>query len=116
VNLPDLLDRGVVGIGGCGHVGLRFALAFADRGAGVPICDLSGIAVVLVNPGRMPFTEVGADDLLDAGLLVESADAAIVGTADLLVVTGTPVDEHLNPDLDKAAAEIWDVLGHGVRI
>jgi UDP-N-acetyl-D-mannosaminuronic acid dehydrogenase len=55
VNLPDLIDRDVVVIGGCGHVGLPLALAFADRGARVAIYDLSESAVALVNSGRMPF-------------------------------------------------------------
>jgi UDP-N-acetyl-D-mannosaminuronic acid dehydrogenase len=103
VNVPDLLDRDVVVIGGCGHVGLPLALAFADRGARVAIYDLSEAAVALVNSGQMPFAEAGAAEVLrrvlDAGLLVASADPAIVGTAEhVVVVIGTPVDEHLNPD------------------
>ena len=103
VNLPDLLDRDVVVIGGCGHVGLPLALAFADRGARVVIYDLSEAAVALVNSGRMPFAEAGAEEVLQralgAGRLVASADPAVVGTAEhVVVVIGTPVDEHLNPD------------------
>ena len=44
-NLPDQVDRDVVVIGGCGHVGLPLALAFADRGARVAIYDVSESAV-----------------------------------------------------------------------
>jgi UDP-N-acetyl-D-mannosaminuronic acid dehydrogenase len=103
VNLPDLIDRDVVVIGGCGHVGLPLALAFADRGARVAIYDLSESAVALVNSGRMPFAEPGAPEVLrrvlDAGLLEASTDPAVVGTAEhVVVVIGTPVDEHLNPN------------------
>ena len=103
MNLPDLVDRDVVVIGGCGHVGLPLALAFADRGAKVAIYDLSEAAVALVNSGRMPFAEPGAEEALGqalgAGRLVASADPAIVGTAEhVVVVIGTPVDEHLNPN------------------
>jgi UDP-N-acetyl-D-mannosaminuronic acid dehydrogenase len=37
--------------------------------------------------------------VLADGLLTASTDAAVVATADhVLVVIGTPVDEHLNPD------------------
>jgi len=102
-NLPDEADRDVVVIGGCGHVGLPLALAFADRGAKVAIYDLSETAVAMVNSGRMPFAEPGAGEVLDrvlkAGRLEVSADPAIVGTAEhVVVVIGTPVDEHLNPD------------------
>jgi UDP-N-acetyl-D-mannosaminuronic acid dehydrogenase len=101
--VPDLPDRDVVVIGGCGHVGLPLALAFADRGARVAIYDVSETAVAMVNAGRMPFAEPGAEEVLArvlaAGRLEASVDPAIVGSAEhVVVVIGTPVDEHLNPD------------------
>jgi UDP-N-acetyl-D-mannosaminuronic acid dehydrogenase len=96
-------ERDVVVIGGCGHVGLPLALAFADRGARVGIYDVSQAAVDMVNGGQMPFAEPGADEVLkrvlSAGRLEASAEPAIVATADnVVVVIGTPVDEHLNPN------------------
>jgi UDP-N-acetyl-D-mannosaminuronic acid dehydrogenase len=96
-------DRQVVVIGGCGHVGLPLAIAFADRGARVGIYDVSQSAVQTVNAGRMPFAEPGAEEVLQrvlaAGRLEASTDPAIVSTAEhVVVVIGTPVDEHLNPD------------------
>jgi len=96
-------ERDVVVIGGCGHVGLPLALAFADRGARVGIYDVSQAAVDMVNGGQMPFAEPGADEVLKrvlaAGRLEASAEPAIVATADnVVVVIGTPVDEHLNPN------------------
>ena len=96
-------DRQVVVIGGCGHVGLPLAIAFADRGARVGIYDVSESAVQTVNAGRMPFAEPGAEEVLQrvlaAGLLEASTDPALVSTAEhVVVVIGTPVDEHLNPD------------------
>ena len=48
-SLPDQVNRDVVVIGGCGHVGLPLALAFADRGARVGIYDVSEAAVATVN-------------------------------------------------------------------
>ena len=101
-SLPDQVRRDVVVIGGCGHVGLPLALAFADRGAQVGIYDVSEAAVASVNGGQLPFAEPGADEVLHrvlgAGRLVASADPAIVATAEnVVVVIGTPVDEHLNP-------------------
>jgi len=98
-----LVDRDVVVIGGCGHVGLPLALAFADRGANVAIYDVSESAVANVNGGKMPFAEPGADEVLKKVLeqksLQASTDPAIVGSAEhVVVVIGTPVDEHLNPD------------------
>src|ERR1700691_3297861 len=102
-NLPEQFDKDVVVIGGCGHVGLPLAIAFADRGAPVGIYDVSQAAVDTVNAGRMPFAEAGAEEVLrrvlGAGRLEASADPAIVATAqNVVVVIGTPVDEHLNPN------------------
>ena len=90
-------------IGGCGHVGLPLAIAFADRGAQVGIYHVSKAAVAQVNSGQMPFAEPGAEAALTralaAGRLEATSDPAIVASAEhLLVVIGTPVDEHLNPD------------------
>src|ERR1700739_3490823 len=99
----DQFDRQVVVIGGCGHVGLPLAIAFADRGARVAIYDVSESAVETVNAGRMPFAEPGAQEVLQRvradGRLEASTDPAIVSTAEhVVVVIGTPVDEHLNPN------------------
>lgn len=96
-------ERDVAVIGGCGHVGLPLAVAFADRGARVAIYDVSEPAVESVNAGRLPFDEPGAAPLFEravaSGRLRASTDAAVVGTAEyVIVVIGTPVDEHLNPN------------------
>jgi UDP-N-acetyl-D-mannosaminuronic acid dehydrogenase len=99
----DGFELDLVVIGGCGHVGLPLAIAFADRGARVGIYDVSAAAVEAVNAGRMPFAEPGAARLLRrasrANRLKASADPAIVASAEhVIVVIGTPVDDHLNPD------------------
>jgi len=105
--IPDsevsCFERDVMVIGGCGHIGLPLAIAFADLGARVGIYDASDVAVGKVNAAQMPFDEPGAADVLKrvvaAGRLKASAGPGIVATAEhLIVVIGTPVDEHLNPD------------------
>jgi UDP-N-acetyl-D-mannosaminuronic acid dehydrogenase len=103
-------------IGGCGHVGLPLAIALATRGARVGIYDVSETAVETVNAGRLPFAEPGAAEPLRAvraaGQLEASADPAIVASAEhVIVVIGTPVDEHLNPD----QAAIPNALGGCAR-
>ena len=95
-------DNDVVVIGGCGHVGLPLAIAFAERGARVSIYDLSESAVERVNAARLPFDEPGAEAVLERvvaqGRLRASTDPAVVSSAEhVVVVIGTPVDEHLNP-------------------
>jgi UDP-N-acetyl-D-mannosaminuronic acid dehydrogenase len=95
--------RDVAVVGGCGHVGLPLAIALAQAGATVSVYDVSEAAVATVNAGRLPFAEPGAADVLSQvcadGRLVASTDPAVVGEAEtVIVVIGTPVDEHLNPD------------------
>jgi UDP-N-acetyl-D-mannosaminuronic acid dehydrogenase len=101
--MADQFSHEVVVIGGCGHVGLPLAIAFADRGASVAIYDVSAEAVASVNAARLPFDEPGAAPVLErvvaAGRLSATTDPAVVGDAEhVIVVIGTPVDEHLNPD------------------
>jgi UDP-N-acetyl-D-mannosaminuronic acid dehydrogenase len=101
---PGPFARDVVIIGGCGRVGLPLGVAFASRGLAVTLYDINGAAVDVVNSGRLPFTEEGADELLATavreGRLVASTDPASVRTAEhIVVVVGTPVDEHLNPNI-----------------
>jgi UDP-N-acetyl-D-mannosaminuronic acid dehydrogenase len=112
-----LVDRDVVVIGGCGHVGLPLALAFADRGANVAIYDVSETAVAAVNGGKMPFAEPGADEVLQRvlsqGRLHADTDPAIVGSAEhVVVVIGTPVDEHLNPDQNAIPKALGGCSGY----
>jgi len=93
----------VVVIGGGGHVGLPLAIALADRGATTVVYDVSQAAVDTIMGGTLPFAEPGAEPMLrkalDAGMLTATTDPASVATArNVIVVIGTPVDEHLNPD------------------
>jgi UDP-N-acetyl-D-mannosaminuronic acid dehydrogenase len=99
----ESFSHDVVVIGGCGHVGLPLAIALADRGASVLVYDVSETAVDLVNDAVLPFDEPGAQDKLKAAVASESlrasTDPSVVAQAEnVVVVIGTPVDEHLNPD------------------
>lgn len=93
----------VVVVGGCGHVGLPLGIAFADRGLRTAVYDINAVSVATVNAGTMPFEEPGAPEVLTRvlaeGRLRASADPAVISEAEhVVVVIGTPVDEHLNPD------------------
>lgn len=101
----------VVIVGGCGRVGLPLGLAFASCGLSVVLFDVNQAAVDLVNAGVMPFAEEGADAVLasvvTAGRLRASTAAPVVADAEfVVVVVGTPVDEHLNPDLGVVPAAL----------
>jgi UDP-N-acetyl-D-mannosaminuronic acid dehydrogenase len=96
-------DFDVVVVGGGGHVGLPLAIAFADRGLRVGIYDLNELAVKTILSGELPFREDGATEVLQrvlaAGRLEATVDPSVVSRGEhVVVVIGTPVDEHLNPD------------------
>jgi UDP-N-acetyl-D-mannosaminuronic acid dehydrogenase len=98
-------------VGGCGRAGLPLGVALASRGLSVRLYDINPAAVAVVNSGRMPFTEPGAAEPLraavSAGRLSATTDPASAGSADVLVVVvGTPVDRHLNPDLGAVPAAL----------
>jgi len=109
-------ESDVVVVGGCGHVGLPLGLAFADRGLRVALFDLNADAVDLVQRGVMPFAEAGADDVLRRVVgtrLTATTDPSVVSTAEnVLVVIGTPVDEHLNPDPNEVTRAVADLGPH----
>jgi len=96
-------ENDVVVVGGGGHVGLPLAIALASRGKRTTVYDVSQHAVDRIQRAQMPFVEPGADEILKdvvaSGMLTASIDPAVVASAEnVIVVIGTPVDEHLNPD------------------
>src|SRR5687768_9631714 len=95
-------DLDVVVVGGGGHVGLPLGVSFADTGLRVALYDINSTVVELINKGEMPFQERGAPDVLrkalDAGLLQATDDPSVIARSEhVVVVIGTPIDEHLNP-------------------
>ncbi len=101
-------------VGGCGHVGLPLGIAFADRGLTVRLYDLNADACDTVNRAELPFAEPGAAEILSeviaAGRLSATTDVSSVARADhVVVVIGTPIDEHHNPDLNAVQAAIEEI-------
>ncbi len=93
----------VVVVGGCGHVGLPLGIGFADRGLKTAVYDINSASVAMVNRAELPFDEPGAAPIIErviaSGMLRASDDPAVISEAEhVIVVIGTPVDEHLNPD------------------
>jgi UDP-N-acetyl-D-mannosaminuronic acid dehydrogenase len=92
-------------IGGCGHVGLPLGVKLARAGASVRLIDTNAEAVERVNAGHFPFLEEHGAEELRAALAMDleaTTSAAACAEATVLVfVTGTPIDEHLNPKLSE---------------
>lgn len=88
-------------IGGAGHVGLPLSVALAGKGKRVVIYDINEQALAGISAGKMPFMETGCEPLLQRTInktLFTSSDETSVGEAKfVIVIIGTPVDEHLNP-------------------
>ena len=117
-------EKDVVVIGGCGHVGLPLAIMFASKSLKVVAFDTNNQVVATVNSGSMPFDEPGADDVLKQVLATKSftasSDRQFVSLAEhVVVVIGTPVDEHLNPDpeaVPNVVMSLLDVLKDGQHL
>jgi len=97
-------------IGGCGHVGLPLATAFASRKVSTVIYDINSKAVDLVKRGKVPFKEEGIEAPLKKSLnktLFVSPDPNVISRSKfIIIVIGTPVDEFLNPEINQ----IFDCL------
>ncbi len=84
-------------------MGLPLSIALADQGLRVVIQDINEGAIAPINNGKMPFLDRGADTALARVIhknLSTTTDPTVVADAHIIIVViGTPVDEHLNPEL-----------------
>jgi len=119
--MAEAFSSDVVVMGGAGHVGLPLGIALAKSGLRTVLYDINESSVAKVSAGIMPFLERNADpvlrEVLDSGLLTAVSDPATIASAEIMVVVvGTPVDEHLNPDpwaVRRAISEVIDHLRDG---
>lgn len=88
-------------VGGLGRAGLPLGISLAAAGKKVVLHDINQEAMSTVAAGKMPFMEQGADEVLKKVLgraLFLSGDQKVIGeSVFVILVIGTPVDEHLNP-------------------
>jgi UDP-N-acetyl-D-mannosaminuronic acid dehydrogenase len=110
-------DLDVVVMGGGGHVGLPLAVALASSGLDVAVFDTDPAAVAAVSEARLPFQEAGAQPLLEKvvadGRLTATTEAAVISRAGtVVVVIGTPVDEHLNPNPHEVGNALSETIEH----
>ena len=107
-------------MGGAGHVGLPLALMFADSNLKTVVYDLNAPKLAQIQDGVMPFAEEGGQEMLgrvlaNGNLTLSTSPASMSECRFVVVVIGTPVDEHLNPNftviqdfLDSSLAYLQD--------
>lgn len=83
----------------------------------VAIFDISAPAVSSILEGKIPFDEPGAEPVLQqalaSGRLLATTDAAVLkDAATVVVVVGTPIDKHLNPEALDVPREIAKFAGN----
>lgn len=113
------IDIGIVG--GGGHVGLPLAMIFADVGYRTHIFDINAQTVEKINAGIMPFAEEEGPETLarvtkSKLLTASSTPEGLEKCQFLIMIVGTPIDEHLNPNLQaihKAIAGCEKYLRNG---
>jgi UDP-N-acetyl-D-mannosaminuronic acid dehydrogenase len=103
----------IVVVGGCGHVGLPLSVALSNKNNNVVAYDISKSAVDCVNSGKAPFWEPGLDSALtaalDKGFKAELNSNSIRSADAVIVIVGTPIDVHLNPDPNAVVKAVEDI-------
>ncbi len=88
-------------VGGGGHIGLPLCLAFAHAGKKVIALDVHQPTIEKIQAKQMPFFEEGAQEILNAqygkNFWITSDKESMRQSTFIIIVIGTPVDEHLNP-------------------
>jgi UDP-N-acetyl-D-mannosaminuronic acid dehydrogenase len=96
-----VFDQDICVIGGCGRAGLPIALALADKGKKVVVYDLDVARVEQVKKGISPFREEGCGEILERVVnknLIATNDTSFISKSKfIIVIIGTPIEEHLNP-------------------
>jgi len=108
-------------VGGGGHVGLPLSLLLVDSGFEVVIIDTDAAKIEKLKRAEFPFLEEGGPALLRkhaaSPALCFSTKPDPIRECDVIILTvGTPVDEHLNPQLSSVYAVIDQIrpfLHHG---
>ena len=101
-------------IGGCGHVGLPLSAVLSNSGFKVFAYDINLKSVNLVNQKKAPFWEPGLDELISSNSgknLIATDDPHVIAESEIVIlIVGTPLDVHLNPDPNAVITAVKDVV------
>ena len=110
-------SKDVCVVGGAGHVGLPLAMTFADSNLKTVIYDIDAAKLEQIQKGVMPFAEEGGREMLErvlaGGRLSFTTEPAPISQCQFVVIiVGTPVDEHLNPSFTVIYRVLDSCLAH----
>ncbi|MBI5223430.1 nucleotide sugar dehydrogenase [Candidatus Micrarchaeota archaeon] len=101
---------------GIGRVGLPLAIYFASKGIPTYGIDIDAKKIDLINGGKMPFKEEGAQAELQKVInktFWATTDFSKISEVDVIVMTlGTPVDEYLNPVFSQIHGSLDAMIPH----
>ena len=102
-------------IGGLGHVGLPLSIALANESKNVCIYDINEKVYNKVKSGIIPFYEENMEDILkkvlkDGKLSLSLKPDVIKESEIVIIIVGTPVDEHLNPTFSNIKRMIDELI------
>ncbi len=100
-------------IGGCGHVGLPLAASLSESGQIVTAFDINQSAVEEVNQGKATFYEKNLNEAISSNLgksFFATSDPNSISAANVIImIVGTPLDVHLNPDPNAVVDALLEV-------
>jgi UDP-N-acetyl-D-mannosaminuronic acid dehydrogenase len=103
-------------VGGCGHIGLPLGIVLAQSGRKVILYDIDQHAIDIILQGKMPFMEEGVEEalgkVLGSTLFLSSEKKVIAESYFIVIVIGTPIDEHLNPRFTLFKDFLSGILEH----
>jgi len=104
-------------IGGAGHVGLSMGLVVAQAGHTARLIDQDSETLENITAGQLPYKEKGGAEILEGGLeenlIHTTTDVTEVANSDvIIIVVGTPIDEHNNPQMDQLLEIVEELEDH----
>ena len=110
----DAAGRSIAVIG-AGYVGLVSAVGLAGMGHRIELVETDRERLAALRDGRVPFTEKGVQDALNAalasGALIVLDHASKTTAAIVLICVGTPIDDQGHADVRAVEAVLADVAG-----
>ncbi len=89
-------------------------MALAGEGKKVALYDINEVTIAKVNRAELPFLENNAEPLLarvvkDKSLIATNDPEVIANSKVVVMVIGTPVDEHLNPKMGEVLRAVKEI-------